>query len=86
MSYAKNGSLKKSLPNIINDKWIVKLMKLFSIITGLDAIHRQGMVHCDFHHGNILSSYSNSILSISDLGLCRPIEYFQSRCFTICST
>src|SRR6185369_101985 len=39
--------------------------------------HKQGLIHCDFHHGNILSSYG-SILSISDLGLCKPIEYFKS--------
>ena len=78
MSYAKDGSLKKSLPNIINDKWIIKLLKLHSIIKGLDTIHQQNMIHCDFHHGNILSSYSNSILSISDLGLSKPMEYYQS--------
>src|ERR1043165_7545589 len=77
MSYAKNGSLKKSLPNIINDKWIIKLLKLQSIIKGLNIIHQQNIIHCDFHHGNILSSYSNSVLSISDLGLCKPVEYFQ---------
>src|SRR5688572_15168299 len=79
MSYAKDGSLKKSLPNIINDKWIIKLKKLVSIIRGLDIIHQQNVIHCDFHHGNILNSYSNSILSISDLGLCKPVEYFQSK-------
>jgi hypothetical protein len=28
------------------------------------------MVHCDFHHGNILNTNSEFILSISDLGLC----------------
>ena len=78
MSYAKDSSLKKSLPKIIKDKWIVKLKKLESIIKGLNIIHQQKVIHCDFHHGNILSSYSNSILSISDLGLCKPVEYFQS--------
>src|SRR5688572_6403073 len=36
------------------------------------------MIHCDFHHGNILNIHSDSILSISDLGLSRPIEYYQS--------
>ncbi len=52
-------------------------MKLHSIISGHNAIQ---MVHCDFHHGNILNSkfYSKYTLSISDLGLCKPVEYFQS--------
>src|SRR5688572_6330601 len=78
MYYAENGSLKKDLLNIIKEKWVFKLLKLKSIVCGLDIIHQQKMIHCDFHHGNILSSYSNSILSISDLGLCKPIEYFQT--------
>ncbi len=72
MDYVKDGSLKKNLPNIVKDKWIVKLMKLYSIINGLDAIHKQEIIHCDFHHGNILNSksYFEYTLSISDLGLC----------------
>src|SRR5688572_28754282 len=78
MSYAKNGSLKKSLPNIIKEKWIDKLLKLDFIVKGLNIIHQHKVIHCDFHPGNILSSYSSSILSISDLGLCKPVEYFQS--------
>ncbi len=78
MKYAKEGSLRKNLPNIVKDKWIVKLYKLHSIISGLNAIHQQKMIHCDFHHGNILNSDFTYILSISDLGLCKPVEYFQS--------
>src|SRR5688572_3643197 len=78
MYHAKNGSLKKDLLNIIKEKWLVKLLKLKSIICGLDIIHQQKMIHCDFHHGNILNSYSNHVLSISDLGLCKPMEYFES--------
>ncbi len=78
MKYAKEGSLRKNLPNIVKYKWIVKLYKLHSIISGLNAIHQQKMIHCDFHHGNILNSDFTYILSISDLGLCKPVEYFQS--------
>ena len=70
MKYSKNGSLMKELPNILKSKWIKKLLKLKSIISGLDKIHQQKLIHCDFHHGNILNPYSNSISSISDLGLC----------------
>src|SRR6266540_6661353 len=75
MKYAKDGSLRKNLQNINRDKWIEKLMKLQDIIRGLETIHQQKFVHCDFHHGNILDQ--NYFLSISDLGLCKPVEYFQ---------
>ncbi len=64
------------MPNIIKNKWVVKLKKLYYIISGLNTIHQQKFVHCDFHHGNIL--FKQSILSISDLGLCKPVEYFQT--------
>jgi len=67
MKYA-DGSMKRNLPNIVKDKWIIKLKKLYEIISELDTIHQQKLVHCDFHHGNILDQ--SSFLSISDLGLC----------------
>jgi len=76
MKYAKNGSLRKNLQNIAKDKWINKLGKLQDIIDGLSTIHEQELVHCDFHHGNILNQQDK--LSISDLGLCKPVQYFQS--------
>ena len=75
MQYAVNGSLRKNLQNIVKDKWIVKLFKLKDIISGLNTVHQQQLIHCDFHHGNILDhKYS---MSISDLGLCKPVDYFQ---------
>ncbi len=80
--YDSNGicrkwKFKKNLQNIVKEKWIVKLRKLREIISGLEAIHQQKLIHCDFHHGNILDQeYS---LSICDLGLCKPVEYFESR-------
>src|SRR6266540_5551329 len=76
MKYAENGSLRKNLQNIVKDKWVIKLRKLQDIISGLNTIHQQKLIHCDFHHGNILiQPYS---LPISDLGLCKPMEYYQS--------
>jgi len=62
MKYAEHGSLRKNLQNIVKDKWIVKLIRLYQIISGLDTIHQQKLIHCDFHHGNILNPYQ-SILS-----------------------
>ena len=54
MNDAENGSLKKNLSNIVKDKWILKLINLYTIVSGLNVMHQQKMVHCDFHHGNIL--------------------------------
>ncbi len=76
MKYANDGSLKKNLQNTAKDNWMVKLVKLQEIIIGLTTIHQQNLVHCDLHHGNILKQ--NYSLSISDLGLCKPVQYFQS--------
>src|SRR6266498_5961656 len=77
MEYAENGSLRRNLQNIVKEKWIVKLRKLQEIISGLEIIHQQNLIHCDFYHSNILNqTYS---LSISDLGLCKPVKYFESR-------
>ncbi len=72
MKYAKDGSLRKSLSDIVKkDIWIKKLMKLQNIISGLNTIHQQKLIHCDFHHGNILNQQYG--LSISDLGLCSSL-------------
>ncbi len=76
MEYAECGNLRKNLQNIVKDKWIIKLKKLQDIIGGLNIIHQQKLIHCDFHHGNILDQQYS--LSISDLGLCKPMEYFES--------
>ena len=75
MRYAENGSLRKNLQNIVKSKWIDKLLKLKDIISGLNTIHQKQLIHCDFHHGNILSQ--EYFMFISDLGLCKPVEYFQ---------
>ena len=75
MRYAENGSLRKNLQNIVKDKWIVKLLKLRDIISRLDTVHQQKLIHCDFHHGNILNQ--KHIMLISDLGLCVLLIQFR---------
>ena len=77
MDYAKGGSLRKSLPDIIKYTWQSKLRLLNSMIHGLYKIHKKGLIHCDLHDGNILN-YRYMMPFISDLGLSKPIEYFQS--------
>ncbi len=73
MKYAKEGSLRKSLSSIVKNKWYYKLALLSNIVGELDKIHQLKLVHRDFHDGNILNH-----TYISDLGLCRPVESFQS--------
>ncbi len=43
MNYTESCNLRKNLPNIVKDKWIVKLEKLCHIIKGLDNIHQQNL-------------------------------------------
>ena len=77
MKYANNSNLGKNLLNVVKNRWISKLLILNNIISGLNEIHQKNFIHCDFHDGNILN-IRNKILSISDLGLCKPVNYFQT--------
>src|ERR1051326_4965714 len=77
MEYAQNGSLRQNLNDNFNSlNWSKKLYILYTIARGLNKIHEKGLIHYDFHSGNILNS--NSVLSgsyyslITDLGLCKP--------------
>ncbi|RIA78776.1 hypothetical protein C1645_795415, partial [Glomus cerebriforme] len=56
MSYAKKGSLRKCLSNIVKFNWEHKLQLLKNIILGLKTIHESDLIHCDLHDGNILIS------------------------------
>ncbi|CAB4430466.1 unnamed protein product [Rhizophagus irregularis] len=46
---------------------------LHEIILGLNKIHEQNLIHCDFHDGNILI-HNDKKIYISDLGLCKPVK------------
>ena len=73
MNYAENGSLRQHLNNSFNSmNWKKKLQTLKDIVNGLKNIHDNGLIHHDFHCGNILNSSrnSNSWIYITDLGLC----------------
>ena len=72
MNYADNGSLRKHLNNSFNSmNWNKKLDILYRIACGLNEIHCNGLIHHDFHCGNILYS-SDRFIYITDLGLCQP--------------
>src|SRR5437764_15277530 len=70
MEHIKNGNLKQ----YSSDKQLDfkdRFSKLRRIADGLNSIHKQGLVHRDFHPGNILL-HEKEWTYISDLGLSRP--------------
>ncbi|CAG8534838.1 4872_t:CDS:2 [Cetraspora pellucida] len=64
MHYFENGSLRQYLDN--NHSQLPfgdKLGLLYTMANGLYRIHSQGLIHRDFHPGNILNRYSEELLS-----------------------
>ncbi|CAB5357080.1 unnamed protein product [Rhizophagus irregularis] len=55
MEYANKGNLRENLMRIVKKNWNQKLYMLYEIITGLNQIHKNNLVHCDLHDGNILN-------------------------------
>src|SRR4051812_46623277 len=51
-----------------------KFRTLFLISLQLEAIHKLNLIHGDFHNGNILCAMYYKGITISDLGLCRPVN------------
>ncbi|CAB5362383.1 unnamed protein product [Rhizophagus irregularis] len=79
LEYAEGGNFNNWVNNNYgNFHWFRKLNILQNIINGLKEIHQKGLVHRDFHTGNILlmtSDFSNyDIPSISDMGLCGEVN------------
>src|ERR1051325_4302758 len=71
MQYAQYGSLRQHLNKSFNLlSWRDKLYNLEFISYGLEKIHEKGLIHHDFHCGNILLTGISS--QITDLGLCKP--------------
>src|SRR5688572_19679020 len=63
MEYAQNGSLRQHLNNSFNSlSWNKKLFNLSNIAYGLSSIHEEGLIHYDFHCGNILNQNNYGIL------------------------
>jgi serine/threonine protein kinase len=68
----KNCSLRQYLNDSFNSiDWNKKSNILWCISLGLREIHNSGLMHHDFHCGNILEDF-NSGTCITDLGLCKP--------------
>ncbi|CAB4403384.1 unnamed protein product [Rhizophagus irregularis] len=71
LEYFGGGNLRNILTKGLDYK--TKMEFLFCIIDGLSGIHDAGNIHKDFHSGNILHDNKDDILSISDLGMCKPV-------------
>src|SRR5437764_1322087 len=72
MNYAINGSLRQYLNNSFNSmKWDEKLDILLKLASGLNNFHENGLVHHNFHSGNI-SNGSNNHTYITGFGLSQP--------------
>ena len=76
MRYANDGSLTDYITkDFKNLEWKDKIRILYSIISGLNIIHQEKLVHRDLHSGNIL--HSNRLpqkMMIADLGLSAPAD------------
>jgi serine/threonine protein kinase len=71
MQYVINGSLRQYLNYNFNSlNWKSKLFHLLDIARGLKDIHNMGLIHHDFHSGNILCDDEYSY--ITGFGLCKP--------------
>jgi serine/threonine protein kinase len=80
----KDCSLRQYLNVSFNSiDWKAKIDILWGILVGLRDIHNSGLMHHDFHCGNILSEYlDNSDYAnayITDLGLCQPANIKSSQ-------
>ncbi|RHZ87315.1 hypothetical protein Glove_37g87 [Diversispora epigaea] len=73
MNYAKYGSLQKLLNNnFVLLTWRRKSSILSTIVIGLKNIHKMGLMHKDFHSGNIVNQTLN-LYYITDFELCKPV-------------
>ncbi|CAI2169403.1 19179_t:CDS:2 [Funneliformis geosporum] len=91
MQYASEGNLRNYLStSFARFDWWKKVNMLRDIIIGLQSIHSAGLVHHDFHSGNILrhgygNDSNNLDTYITDLGLCHPVDehYNKSKVFGV---
>jgi len=74
MEYMKGGNLRQHLQKKSKELSLEdKISGLIDIFQGLSVIHNKGLVHKDFHPGNIflLNDFHSSVC-VADFGLSRP--------------
>jgi serine/threonine protein kinase len=81
--YVKDGSLRNYLDNFYNKlSWYDKIHSLYKIVFGLRHIHNNEIIHRDLHVGNILFNhnirFNHDYVYITDMGLCKPVDYNSS--------
>ncbi|RHZ48457.1 hypothetical protein Glove_551g63 [Diversispora epigaea] len=70
LDYAQQGDLRSFLQrNHDTLNWEDRLKFATKVVKDLKIIHESGLVHCDFHSGNVLQVTKNS--RVSDFGLSR---------------
>ncbi|EXX61048.1 Ypk2p [Rhizophagus irregularis DAOM 197198w] len=73
LEYAERGSLRNYLDqNYSSLNWKNIIQILLDIVSGLDQIHQNELIHRDLHIGNILC-FPHKIF-ITDMGLCKPAD------------
>ncbi|GBB91377.1 hypothetical protein RclHR1_18610003 [Rhizophagus clarus] len=73
MRFADHGSLRKYLTKYFAElSWDEKIILFDRVAKGLQGIHDSGLVHRDFHSGNILRH--EKLVYVTDLGMCRPVN------------
>ncbi|RHZ84563.1 hypothetical protein Glove_79g24 [Diversispora epigaea] len=74
MDHARCGSLRNQLNrNFSVLTWNTKIEILLTIVNGLKNIHEMGLMHKDFHSGNIVNQTLTECY-ITDFGLCKPVS------------
>ncbi|KAG9294838.1 hypothetical protein G9A89_008530 [Geosiphon pyriformis] len=73
MRFADHGNLRRYLSQYYADlSWDEKIQLFDHVTKGLKEIHDEGLVHRDFHSGNILRH--EKLVYVTDLGMCRPVN------------
>ncbi|GBB94148.1 hypothetical protein RclHR1_00230026 [Rhizophagus clarus] len=73
LDYANNGDLRRFIRNNLAEfNWLLRIGTLYQIAVGLKQLHNKGLLHRDFHGGNIVCG--GYYVLVTDLGLCQPVD------------
>ena len=77
MEYIEGGNLRQYLLKNSQLSFVSRLNQLKNLALGLSSIHEEGLIHKDFHPGNVLNTFRSEYCTdsyVTDLGLSRPIN------------